>query len=137
MSFAERAAGDAILQGIVGTLPVDRLSRHRWTRPTCIISVRPSNHKTIAPQWAIARQFGWEAVLPHVAMFPIELLLPHLFCSLARGAKEAGRITGRDCERAPCRARSATERLQSPRDRCSGVVKAASRRRRWRIAPAA
>ena len=48
----------------------------------------------------IARQSGWEAVLPHVAMFPIELLLPHLFCSLAGGAKEVGRITGRDCERA-------------------------------------
>src|SRR5215471_3103964 len=41
------------------------------------------------PAQDIARQFGWEAVLPHLAMFPIELLLPHLFCSLGlpRGAK--------------------------------------------------
>ena len=41
-----------------------------------------------------------EGVLPHVVMFPIELLLPHLFCSLARGAKEACRTPGRHCERA-------------------------------------
>nr|GAJ38043.1 hypothetical protein BDOA9_0206610 [Bradyrhizobium sp. DOA9] len=38
--------------------------------------------------------------MPHVAMFPIDLLLPHLFCSLARGAKEAGRTTGGHSERA-------------------------------------
>lgn len=35
-----------------------------------------------------ARQSGWGAVLPHLAMFPRDLLLPHLFCSLARGAKK-------------------------------------------------
>ena len=43
----------------------------------------PPGHdiSSLIPQWYSAT-IWLGSVLPHVAMFPIERLLPHLFCSL-------------------------------------------------------